>query len=321
MKIMNLCFKVCLLFWVLFISACSEEDKELQETLTVSKTLLNIGEEGGSNNISINSSHKWSIVCEEYWVKCSLTSGNGHKDVILTVSPNKKKEERQTKIVVKGMSKEVTVHIIQSGTVPTIQIGLTQKALDPSGEEFTVDVTANGLQWEVEVPKSAQSWLSLKEKSDKQVSFAARLNNNGKERTANLIFRETGKTDSQTIKVTQGIFKSTVADIAWSKLLSKVSDSWYETNEAKEVADNVLLYQRDCGGWHKNIEMHHLLTDTEKEKVTAEKKERGCFDNGATTMEMRFLAKMYKHIPDNRYRNAFVKGLNYIMNAQYPTGG
>lgn len=321
MKIMNLSFKVGLLLWALSISACSEEDKELQETLTVSKTVLNISEEGSSESISINSSHKWSIVCEEYWVKCSLTSGSGNKNVTLTVSPNKNKEERQTKVVVKGINKEVIVHIIQAGIVPTIQISLTQKTLDPSGEEFTVGVTAEGLQWTAEVPASAQSWISLKEKSDKQVSFVAKLNNNGKERTANLIFREIGKTDSKTVKVTQGIFKSTVADIAWSKLLSKVSDSWYETNEAKEVADNVLLYQRDCGGWHKNIEMHHLLTDTEKEKVTAEKKEKGCFDNGATTMEMRFLAKMYKHVPDSRYRDAFAKGLNYIMNAQYSTGG
>lgn len=321
MKIINLSLKVCLLFCVLFISACSNEDKELQETLTVSKALLNIGEEGGSESISINSSHKWSIACKEKWVICPLTSGNGNKDVTLAVLPNKNKEERQAEVAIKGISKGVIVHIIQAGTVPTIQISLTQKSLDPSGEEFTVDVTAEGLQWTVEVPTSAKSWLSLKEKSDGQVSFVAKLNNNGKERTANLIFRETGKIDIKTVKITQGIFKSTVAGIAWSKLLSNVSDAWYKTNEAKEVADNVLLYQRDCGGWHKNIEMHHLLTDTEKEKVTAEKKEKGCFDNGATTTEMKFLAQMYKHVPDSRYRDAFVKGLNYIMSAQYSTGG
>ena len=142
MKIMNLSFKVGLLLWALSISACSEEDKELQETLTVSKTVLNTSEEGSSESISINSSHKWNIVCEEYWVKCSLTSGSDNKTVTLTVSPNKNKEERQTKVVVKGINKEVIVHIIQAGIVPTIQISLTQKTLDPSGEEFTVGVTA-----------------------------------------------------------------------------------------------------------------------------------------------------------------------------------
>lgn len=321
MKFFDFSFKVYLLIGIILSSACSGEDKEMQETLTVSKVLLNIGEQGGSEKIAISSTHDWSVVCAEDWVKSSPTSGSGNKDVTLTVYPNKNKEERQAKVFVKGLSKEVTVDVIQMGVIPSIQINLNQKTLNPSGEEFAVGVTSEGLQWEAEVPSSAQSWLSLKEKNDEKAVFIAKLNNNGTERSATLIFKEKGKNESKNVKVTQAAFKSTVSNIAWSKLLSKVSDSWFKTNEAKEVADNVLLYQRNCGGWHKNIEMHHLLTDAEKKTIAAEKGEKGCFDNGATTTELRFLAKMYKEVPDSRYRDAFIKGLDYIITAQYSTGG
>lgn len=314
-------YRICLLLSVILGNASCSESKEQEETLMVSKVLLNVSEKEISETISITATHEWRIVCTEDWVKPSLTSGSGNRDVTFTVYSNSNKEERQTKVFVKGISKEIGIDVIQSGVALTFQVDFTQKTLEPSGEEFTVNVTSNGLQWETEVPASDRTWLSLKEKSNEKAVFVAKLNNNGQERNANLLFKEKGKTNSKTVKVTQNVFSSTVSDIAWSKLLSKVADSWFKTNEAKEVADNVLLYQRDCGGWHKNIEMHHILTDSEKAVVKADKSDKGCFDNSATTMEMRFLAKMYKEVSDNRYRDAFVKGLDYIIRAQYSSGG
>jgi len=44
-------------------------------------------------------------------------------------------------------------------------------------------------------------------------------------------------------------------------------------------------------------------------------------DNGATTTEMRFLAKMYRHHGDERLRMGFLKGLDYLLKAQYESGG
>jgi pectate lyase len=51
------------------------------------------------------------------------------------------------------------------------------------------------------------------------------------------------------------------------------------------------------------------------------KKLRPTFDNGATTDELRFLARAYNVTHDQRYRDAFDKGLRYILQAQYPSGG
>jgi len=46
---------------------------------------------------------------------------------------------------------------------------------------------------------------------------------------------------------------------------------WYGSAESVRVAENVLLYQRDTGGWPKNTAMHKPLTEPEKAKVTDDK--------------------------------------------------
>jgi len=111
-----------------------------------------------------------------------------------------------------------------------------------------------------------------------------------------------------------------VQSLSWSTVATKQADSWYASDEAAAVAENVLLYQRDNGGWMKNIQMHKTLTESEKTTVKSQKKEESCFDNGATTTEMRFLAKMYRNTQNEKYKVAFVKALELIFTAQREAG-
>ena len=107
------------------------------------------------------------------------------------------------------------------------------------------------------------------------------------------------------------------ADSTWKNSYAlNQSDEWYGSEEAVRIAENVLIYQRNSGGWPKNEEMHVVLTEEQKQAVIAKKNDLSCFDNGATTTEMRFLAKVYRKIPDSRYREAFNRGLNCILEAQ-----
>lgn len=90
---------------------------------------------------------------------------------------------------------------------------------------------------------------------------------------------------------------------------------WYATAEAKGIAENVLSHQADSGMWPKNI-------DTSATKFNGDRKTLvGTFDNAATTDEIRFMAKMFNANQDARYRDASLKGLNFIRQAQYPNGG
>jgi pectate lyase len=95
----------------------------------------------------------------------------------------------------------------------------------------------------------------------------------------------------------------------------KKPDDWFAGAEARRIAANILSYQSDLGGWPKN-------TDTTAAPFTGNRKDlKPSFDNDATTDELRFLARVGNATRDERYRTAFLKGLDHILAAQYPTGG
>jgi PelA/Pel-15E family pectate lyase len=105
---------------------------------------------------------------------------------------------------------------------------------------------------------------------------------------------------------------------------------WYQTDEAARIADQILLYQKDVGGWDKNIDMAAMLTEAEKKKLLAEKSGgEPTIDNGATYTQLRFFGKiitasLLKSTPPNnfpKYKEAFNKGLDYLFAAQYANGG
>jgi PelA/Pel-15E family pectate lyase len=104
-------------------------------------------------------------------------------------------------------------------------------------------------------------------------------------------------------------------------LLSK-SDQWFSSHEATRIAENVLLYQRNAGGWVKSNDYFKEYSESEKQKISYAKVRRDCtFDNDATHTELSFLARLYSATKDNRYRDAFYRGLDLIFDAQYENGG
>lgn len=95
----------------------------------------------------------------------------------------------------------------------------------------------------------------------------------------------------------------------------KKPDTWFAGEEAKQVAANILSYQSEVGGWPKNV-------DTTAAPYTGDRKDlRPTYDNGATTDELRFLARIYAAKQDAAYRTAFDRGLAYVLEGQYPNGG
>ena len=104
-------------------------------------------------------------------------------------------------------------------------------------------------------------------------------------------------------------------------LMSK-SEKWFGSSEATRIADNILLFQRNAGGWVKGNNYFKEYTGAEKQKVSYEKQRRDCtFDNDATHTELSFLAKVYSATKDDRYKDAFYRGIDLIFEAQYDNGG
>lgn len=109
--------------------------------------------------------------------------------------------------------------------------------------------------------------------------------------------------------------------ITWRQAVGNRPAEWYKTDEARRIADNVLLYQGASGGWAKNIDMAKVLTPEQIAKGVAAKDGSSTLDNGATHTQIRFLANVYIATGEKKHYDAFMKGVEYILAAQYPNGG
>lgn len=114
-----------------------------------------------------------------------------------------------------------------------------------------------------------------------------------------------------------------IADMRWKQVVYGQPDDWYGSEEAIRIAENVLLYQLNIGGWPKNTPMHNVLSKREKKvlKKLQPTNKGATTDNGATVMELTYLSKVYKCTGNSAYKAAFLRGIDYLIEAQYPNGG
>jgi len=124
---------------------------------------------------------------------------------------------------------------------------------------------------------------------------------------------------------------ATVLTDSWSNVVGgKCSDQttgWWSSAEALRISNNVLLYQKDCGGWTKNVNMQLVLTDAQKAALIVDKPKNteATIDNSACLYELLYLSKVYKAITSDSIKNvlkaSFTKGILYYLKAQYANGG
>lgn len=109
--------------------------------------------------------------------------------------------------------------------------------------------------------------------------------------------------------------------VTWNDVL-KQPKLWYAVDEATRIANQVVLYQRNNGGWPKNIDMAAMLTQAERDKLLREKSETDTtIDNSATTTQLAFLAKVITARNIDSHRESFFKGLDFLLAMQYENGG
>ena len=96
----------------------------------------------------------------------------------------------------------------------------------------------------------------------------------------------------------------------------------YKPDEISAIADNILLYQKDNGGWPKNYDMQAILTPEQKDSlINVKPLLNTTFDNRTTYSQIDYLAQVYQYTKAEKYKTAILKGLDFIMAAQYGNGG
>ncbi|HSI16215.1 MAG TPA: pectate lyase [Sphingomonas sp.] len=113
--------------------------------------------------------------------------------------------------------------------------------------------------------------------------------------------------------------------------------AWYASPEARHVADNIVSFQTPAGGWGKNVDRtgplrrpgeHYAVIENLPANARTDADPDwsyvGTIDNDATTTEIRFLARVQAALPGadgDPYRAAALKGVRYLLGAQFPNGG
>jgi PelA/Pel-15E family pectate lyase len=104
-------------------------------------------------------------------------------------------------------------------------------------------------------------------------------------------------------------------------LTRDMTDDWFRTAEARRIADNVLSYQTPSGGWSKRLD---LRAGPRQPGVAYTSSDGwsyvGTFDNDATTEQIRYLARAYRALGEPEYLRGLLRGVDYILEAQMPSG-
>jgi PelA/Pel-15E family pectate lyase len=115
---------------------------------------------------------------------------------------------------------------------------------------------------------------------------------------------------------------------------------WYGSTEARRIGRIVVSFQTPAGGWSKNLNLTdhvrrtgerfasnnlsaHLGPDDFDTPHDPKWNYVGTLDNDATTTELQFLARVAGAAGKDgeAYRVSFLRGLEYLLAAQFPNGG
>jgi PelA/Pel-15E family pectate lyase len=96
----------------------------------------------------------------------------------------------------------------------------------------------------------------------------------------------------------------------------------YSPARVREIVANILLFQRENGGWPKDYDMLAILTEEQKAAVLATKgRTDTSFDNGNLHSQVDYLARACAAANEPVWREACVRGFDFLLAAQYPNGG
>lgn len=104
----------------------------------------------------------------------------------------------------------------------------------------------------------------------------------------------------------------------------KMDVAWYATAEATKLADVVLTYQTPSGGWSKAVDYAKGPRQPGAHWTSQDGKGWhycGTLDNRATTEQIKFLAQVAVAHNREDCRTAVLRGIDWLLAAQFPNGG
>jgi PelA/Pel-15E family pectate lyase len=96
----------------------------------------------------------------------------------------------------------------------------------------------------------------------------------------------------------------------------------YQPAQVREIAANILLFQRANGGWPKDYDMTAVLTGAQRRRVIeTHANSDTSYDNGNIHSQIRYLAAAYGQQAEPEWRASCERGLEFVLSSQYAHGG
>lgn len=122
-------------------------------------------------------------------------------------------------------------------------------------------------------------------------------------------------------------YKKALLYIGLISLLGISKAQAQSATQTDPIAENMLLYQRNAGGWPKavgEVKVDYTKALTEAQR-TATQNDAGridaTIDNSATYKEINYLVNAYKQTGNKAYLQSAERGIKFLINAQYKNGG
>lgn len=166
-------FTLGLLVGIGLLASCSDDSDEKSVGFSLDKEEITIANNGGTEQLNITSSVKWSVSTDASWVTVTPSNGLGSEECTIVVDSTVNAEMRQTtiRVMAEGQaSKKITVY--QMGYEKGIYLQSSDTTIESSGKlderVLKMKVTTNVKFKNVDVLDATTnekiSWLEYKEK-------------------------------------------------------------------------------------------------------------------------------------------------------------
>lgn len=107
----------------------------------------------------------------------------------------------------------------------------------------------------------------------------------------------------------------------WYLRHARASHPRYESSDYLSIAENLLAYQNEDGGWPKNLDWLAKLDPDSVVMALQPFQRRSTLDNRNIYPQVEYLSAVYQLTGDKRYRDAAKRAVEWMLDNQYASGG
>ena len=260
-----------LLMGLSFLASCNDDPKDKSVGFSLDKEEITMGNNGGTEQLMINTDRKWSASTDQSWIKITPSNGIGSEACTISVDSTVISDKRDAtiRIITEG-GEQKKVSVIQLGYDKGIYLHQTDTIIENSGKlekrYLVVKVTTN-LKFGVKIQNPEDqderiSWISYEEKKfdldygdrPRTIQLRFKWENNAQEatRAVNALFIPEGESEPKaTLKIQQKAAPTitdnragdSLALLATAQMMNFMFDTW-DSSENMQYWSGITLWEK-----------------------------------------------------------------------------